>query len=90
MASANDLLKRTEADLLKVQAKIKVYQERLTQLTEKRKRLQERALLERINEIAPSYDEAQTLLDLLAAEHPAATTEDGGIANGNEREPPRI
>ena len=88
MAGVNDLLKRTEADILKVQTKIKTYQERLTQLTEKRKQLRERALLERINEIAPDYDEAQTLLDLLAAEHPAAT-KDGGIANGNEREPPR-
>ena len=88
MAGVNELLKRTEADILKVQTKIKAYQEKLSQLTEKRKQLQERALLEKISEIAPNYDEAQTLLDLLAAEHPTAT-KDGGIANGNEREPPR-
>ena len=89
MAGVNDLLKRTEADILKVQTKIKAYQEKLSQLTEKRKQLQERALLEKISEIAPNYDEAQTLLDLLAAERPSVDTKDGGAANGNEREPPR-
>lgn len=88
MASTNEQIKRIETDILKVQTKIKAYQEKLSQLTEKRKQLRERALLERINEIAPNYDAAQTLLDLLAAEHPV-TTKDGGITNGNEREPPR-
>ena len=58
-------------------------------LTEKRKQLQERALLEKISEIAPTYDDAQTLLDLLAAERPSADTKDGGNAHDNEREPPR-
>ena len=62
---------------------------KLTQLTEKRKQLQERALLEKISEIAPTYDDAQTLLDLLAAERPSAATKDGGNAHDNEREPPR-
>lgn len=77
MASTNEQIKRIETDILKVQTKIKAYQEKLSQLTEKRKQLQERALLEKISEIAPTYDDAQTLLDLLAAEHPSADIRDG-------------
>ena len=88
MASTNEQIKRIETDILKVQTKIKAYQEKLSQLTEKRKQLQERALLEKISEIAPTYDDAQTLLDLLAAERPSADT-NGGNAHDNEREPPR-
>ena len=84
MASTSEQIKRIETDILKVQTKIKAYQ-----LTEKRKQLQERALLEKISEIAPTYDDAQTLLDLLAAERPSADTKDGGNAHDNEREPPR-
>lgn len=89
MASTNDQIKRIETDILKVQTKIKAYQGKLSQLTEKRKQLQERALLEKISEIAPNYDEAQTLLDLLVAERPSADIKDGGNAHDNEREPPR-
>lgn len=89
MASTNEQIKRIETDILKVQTKIKAYQEKLSQLTEKRKQLQERALHEKISEIAPTYDDAQTLLDLLAAERPSADTKDGGNAHDNEREPPR-
>ena len=89
MASTNEQIKRIETDILKVQTKIKAYQDKLSQLTEKRKQLQERALLEKISEIAPTYDDAQTLLDLLAAERPSAATKDGGNAHDNEREPPR-
>ena len=84
MASTNEQIKRIETDILKVQTKIKAYQEKLSQLTEKRKQLQEK-----ISEIAPTYDDAQTLLDLLAAERPSADTKDGGNAHDNEREPPR-
>ena len=83
MASTSEQIKRIETDILKVQTKIKAYQEKLSQLTEKR------ALLEKISEIAPTYDDAQTLLDLLAAERPSADTKDGGNAHDNEREPPR-
>ena len=87
MASTSEQIKRIETDILKVQTKIKAYQEKLSQLTEKRKQLQEHALLEKISEIAPT--DAQTLLDLLAAERPSADTKDGGNAHDNEREPPR-
>lgn len=88
MAGVNDLIRRTEADILKVQTKIKAYQEKLSQLTEKRKQLQERALLEKISEIAPNYNEAQSLLDLLASENPQIIG-NRGTSDESNSEPPR-
>lgn len=88
MAGVNDLIRRTEADILKVQTKIKAYQEKLSQLTEKRKQLQERALLEKISEIAPNYNEAQSLLDLLASENPQIIR-NRGTSDESNSEPPR-
>ncbi len=54
MSITDEQLTRLNAEIEKAQAKIKAYQQKLTRLTEKKKALQDRALLEKINEIAPS------------------------------------
>ena len=87
MSISNEQVRRIEADIAKVESKIKAYQVKLAQLTERRKQMQERALLDKISEIAPTYDEAQTLLDMLASEHPPKT-KNGGVSNDSDHESP--
>ena len=61
MASTSEQIKRIETDILKVQTKIKAYQEKLSQLTENAQTSCRNALcLKKISEIAPTYDDAQT------------------------------
>ena len=86
MSITDEQLTRLNAEIEKAQAKIKAYQQKLTRLTEKKKALQDRALLEKINEIAPSYQDAQQMLDMLAAGQHTADT--GGVTDEKKRDEP--
>lgn len=65
--TTNEQVQRIDKDIGRLSEKIKAYQQKIAQLTERKKKLQERGLLEQLNEIAPDYEQAEKLLQELKA-----------------------
>lgn len=77
-------ISRIDKDIGRLQSKVKIYQGKISQLTERKKKLQERALLGQLTKIAPSYDQAEKLLSQLSAEQAAKQADGGGAENGRQ------
>ena len=80
--TVHEQISRINSDSGRLQEKVKIYQGKISQLSERRKKLQERALLEQLTKIAPSYDQAEELLIRLSAEQ-AVKQANGGAENGS-------
>lgn len=80
--TVHEQISRIDSDIGRLQEKVKIYQGKISQLSERKKKLQERALLEQLTKIAPSYDQAEELLIRLSAEQ-AVKQANGGAENGS-------
>ena len=80
--TTHEQISRINSDIGRLQEKVKIYQVKISQLSERKKKLQERALLEQLTKIAPSYDQAEELLIRLSAEQ-AVKQANGGAENGS-------
>ena len=80
--TVHEQISRINSDIVRLQEKVKIYQGKISQLSERKKKLQERALLEQLTKIAPSYDQAEELLIRLSAEQ-AVKQANGGAENGS-------
>ena len=80
--TVHEQISRINTDIDRMQKKNKAYQGKISQLSERKKKLQERALLEQLTKIAPSYDQAEELLIRLSAER-AVKQANGGSENGS-------
>lgn len=76
--TTNEQVQRIDKDIGRLGEKIKAYQQKIVQLTERKKKLQDRDLLERLNEIAPDYEQAEKLLKELKATR-KAESQNGGV-----------
>lgn len=78
--TTNEQLHRINSDIARYQGKVKALQNKIVQLGEKKKKLQERALLEQLSELASDYAQAEQLLVRLKAEQKrnSMTDRDGG------------
>ena len=78
--TTNEQLHRIDSDIARYQGTVKALQNKIVQLGEKKKKLQERALLEQLSELAPDYAQAEQLLVRLKAEQKrnSMTDRDGG------------
>ena len=59
--TVHEQISRINSDIGRLQEKVKIYQGKISQLSERKKKLQERALLEQLTKIAPSYDQSEEL-----------------------------
>ena len=80
--TVHEQISRINSDIGRLQEKVKIDQGKISQLSERKKKLQERALLEQLTKIAPSYDQAEELLIRLSAEQ-AVKQANGGAENGS-------
>lgn len=81
--TTDEQIHRLDKDIERLKEKVKIYQGKISQLVERRKKLEGRALLETINGIAPDYQQAQRLLSKLKAEQQSGQREDGGAGHGS-------
>ncbi|MGO5029014.1 hypothetical protein [Candidatus Agathobaculum pullicola] len=81
--TTNEQLHRIDSDIARYQGKVKTLQNKIMQLGEKKKKLQERALLEQLSELAPDYAQAEQLLVRLKAEQQrnSMADRDGGVSH---------
>ena len=88
--TTEEQIHRLNKDIERLKEKVKIYQGKISQLAERRKKLEDRVLLEMINGIAPDYSQAQQLLCKLKAEQRTGQCTDGGAEHGsNSSERPR-
>lgn len=88
--TTDEQIHRLNKDIERLKEKVKIYQGKISQLTERKKKLEDRVLLEMINGIAPDYSQAQQLLCRLKAEQRTGQCTDGGAEHGsNSSERPR-
>lgn len=76
--TTNEQVQLIDKDIGRLGEKIKAYQQKIVQLTERKKKLQDRDLLERLNEIAPDYAQAEKLLQELKVAR-KAESQNGGV-----------
>ena len=75
--TVHEQISRINSDIGRLQEKVKIYQGKISQLSERKKKLQEQ-----LTKIAPSYDQAEELLIRLSAEQ-AVKQANGGAENGS-------
>ena len=80
-------LERIDNEIGKLREKVKTYQNRIATLTDRKKKLQDQALLEQLYGIAPDFKQARRVLDRLETEAP--TPVNGGIEHERQQIPPR-
>lgn len=81
--TTDEQIHRLNKDIERLKEKVKIYQGKISQLAERRKKLEDRVLLEMINGIAPDYSQAQQLLCKLKAEQETGQHVDGGAEHGS-------
>lgn len=81
--TTDEQIHRLDKDIERLKEKVKIYQGKISQLVERRKKLEDRALLETLNGIAPDYNQALLLLSKLKAEQGTTQRADGGAEHGS-------